>query len=115
MNALMWSCPSVTSAGRSGDMSQKYASGAKAWGICQRCGQRHYLRNLVEDGQYPGLRVCTECYEPKQPQEYPVNVTDPEALRKPSPDIDRPAVTLSWPSYDVVSNTTYLGSVSGGA
>ncbi len=55
----------------------------------------------------PGLRVCYGCRDDRQPQEYPVNVTDPEALYKPAPDdspwdavisvsVSGEAVSLSW-------------------
>lgn len=64
----------------------KYAQGSVAWGLCNRCGLKFFLRDLVFDGYYPGLRVCIECYDSKQPQEFLVDVTDPEALWKPAPD-----------------------------
>ena len=67
-------------------MGQKYAPATQAWGLCKRCGLRFLLRNLVFDGYMPELRVCTSCYDPRHPQEYPVNVTDPEALWKCTPD-----------------------------
>lgn len=64
----------------------RYARGDRAWGLCQRCGLRFLLRNLTFDGYMPGLRVCYGCRDDRQSQEYPVNVTDPEALYKPAPD-----------------------------
>lgn len=64
----------------------RFAEGRRAWGVCQRCGLRDYLRNLVEDGQSPGLLVHQGCYEPKHPQEKALRVDDPQALFRPSPD-----------------------------
>jgi hypothetical protein len=49
----------------------------------------------------PGLRVCYGCRDDRQPQEYPVNVTDPEALYKPAPD-DSP--------WDAVLTATVTGT-----
>lgn len=34
----------------------------------------------------PGLRVHSDCYDPKHPQEFLVDVTDPIALWRPAPD-----------------------------
>lgn len=83
-------------------MGQRYAPATQAWGLCKRCGLRFLLRNLVFDGYMPGLRVCTSCYDGRHPQEYPINVTDPEALWKPTPD------DAAWPSTitSTVSNAT---------
>jgi hypothetical protein len=66
--------------------ASRFAPGNKAWGLCQRCLLRFYLSELVFDGYMPGLRVCSGCYDDRQPQEFPVDVTDPVALWKPSPD-----------------------------
>jgi hypothetical protein len=63
-----------------------YARGRLAWGLCQRCGLRFYLRELVLDGYYPNIRVCSGCYDPPQPQERLAVVSDPIALWKPAPD-----------------------------
>lgn len=75
----------------------KYARGSEAWGLCQRCGLRFFLTDLVFDGYMPGLRVCDGCYDPKHPQEFLQDVTDPIALWKPAPDsvaIVLPVLTL---------------------
>jgi hypothetical protein len=58
--------------------------------LCQRCGLRQLLNDLVFDGQIPWLRVCSECRDPKHPQEIPVSVADPQALRRPSPELGGP-------------------------
>lgn len=73
----------------------RYAPGTKAWGLCARCGLRFFLRELQFDGYYPGLRVCEGCYDSKQPQEFLIDVTDPIALWKPSPEFSPGAPVLS--------------------
>lgn len=67
-------------------MAKKYARGEEAWGECGRCAKRDYLRNLVFDGYYPNMRVCSECYEPKHPQENLKRIDDPVALWRPAPE-----------------------------
>jgi hypothetical protein len=64
----------------------KYAQGQDAWGLCKRCGLRFLLGDLVFDGFMPSMRVCKECYDGKQQQEFHKPVTDPQALYSPSPD-----------------------------
>lgn len=63
-----------------------YAKGHLAWGLCQRCGLRYLLNELVFDGYFPNLRVCVGCYDPPQPQERLAVVSDPSALWKPAVD-----------------------------
>jgi len=66
----------------------RYARGSKAWGHCERCGIRHLLSALVKDGQYPDMLVCTECYDPKHPQERLPVIFDPVTLYDPTGDLD---------------------------
>lgn len=72
-------------------MSQAFAAGKKAWGVCDRCNRRQPLAKLkpeVVAGRTLSNRVCPECYDPDHPQNwqgrYPVY--DPQALRNPRPD-----------------------------
>lgn len=45
----------------------------------------------------PGIRVCDECYDDRHPQEFPISVSDPQALWKPAPDeVKFTAPTLAW-------------------
>lgn len=67
-------------------MATRYAKGDRAWGICQRCGQRAPLSALLFDEQYPNLRVHAECWDEKHPQERLRPVSDPSSLWKPSPE-----------------------------
>lgn len=75
----------------------RYAQGRDAWGLCNKCGLRFYLWDLVFDGATRSLRVCLGCYDPKHPQEFPVNVTDVQTVYKPSPENspDPPVLTVA--------------------
>lgn len=66
---------------------RQYARGTYAKAECQRSGQKMNYRELVEDGHIEGLLVHPDWWEPKHPQEIPVEVTDPVALYRPSPEI----------------------------
>jgi len=63
-----------------------FASGKYAIAICDRCGFQYKYLTLKKE--WTGFRVCSECYEPKHPQLEPIhNVSDPEALRFPRPNL----------------------------
>jgi len=65
-----------------------YASAKYARGMCDRCGFEYKLLELKKE--WNGLKVCSECYEPKHPQLEPLpHVIDPEALYNPRPDNDK--------------------------
>lgn len=66
---------------------RKYAKGRNAVAECQRSGQKMRYRDLVEDGHVPGLLVHPSWWEPKHPQEIPVEISDPIALYRPAPEI----------------------------
>jgi len=66
---------------------RQYARGRNAVAECQRSGQKMMYRDLVQDGHIPGLLVHPDWWEPKHPQEIPVDVTDPIALYRPAPEI----------------------------
>lgn len=70
---------------------KEYARGTHALAECQRSGQKMRYRDLVEDGHIKGLLVHPDWWEPKHPQEIPVEVTDPVALYRPAPEISIPA------------------------
>lgn len=76
---------------RMGGSRRRFARGKHALAECQRSGQKMRYRDLVEDGQTPGLRVHPDWYEPRHPQEFPVITHDPQALYRPSPEISVPA------------------------
>lgn len=67
-----------------------FASGRRAYGICDTCGQRYRLHQLQE--QWDGFKTCPECFDPKQPQlEAPPVGADPQALLNPRPDRTEPS------------------------
>lgn len=73
-----------------GSASKRFAGGAKAWGECQRSGNKYLLKDLVEDGHIPGILVHRSFYEPPHPREtVPIPSDDPQALYRPSPRTDR--------------------------
>jgi hypothetical protein len=105
----------------------KYADGALAWGECRRSGKRVLRRDMVEDDQIPGMLVARDWYEPRHPQEFPISVTDPEALWKPSPEnvsgetaiaalgaAWSPAAVPETLDRGVLTTTTYTLTGSGG-
>lgn len=90
-------------------MGNRFASGKKAIAECDRCGQQFKLKTLkteiVKQRKYE-LLVCTECWDPDQPQlmlgTFPVD--DPQALRNPRRDT----------TY-FVSGVNSNGNLSGGS
>lgn len=72
-------------------MSNRFALGRKALGICDLCGltfKLKELRGLVVKTKPVNMLVCRQCWVPDHPQlqvgMYPVH--DPQALRRPRPD-----------------------------
>jgi hypothetical protein len=70
-----------------------YAYGKRAFGFCDRCGQRydlHVLKRQIYNQVPLNLLVCPECLDVDNPQlqlgKYPV--VDPIALRNPRPDVN---------------------------
>jgi hypothetical protein len=90
-------------------MGNRFASGKKAIAECDRCGQQFKLKKLKEEiikqRKYQ-LLVCSECFDPDQPQlmlgTFPVD--DPQALRNPRRDT----------TY-VTSGNNAAGNLSGGS
>ena len=72
-------------------MSNRFASGKNSIAQCDRCGQRYKLKQLrkeVKKTKTYNLLVCSECWDPDQPQlqlgMFPVD--DPQAVREPRTD-----------------------------
>ena len=72
-------------------MSNRFASAKNSIAECDRCGFRYKLTDLkplIIKTKNVNILVCTECWEPDQPQlqlgMYPVD--DPQAVRNPRPD-----------------------------
>jgi hypothetical protein len=77
-------------------MGNKFASGAKALAICDRCGQTFklpQLRSTIVNARQTNIKVCRSCWEPDHQQlrlgSFPVE--DPQALRDPRPDTNKPS------------------------
>lgn len=72
-------------------MSNQFASGKFSIAQCDRCGFRFKLtelkKEIIKTKKYD-LKVCSQCWDPDQPQlqlgMYPVS--DPIAVREPRPD-----------------------------
>ena len=97
-------------------MSVRFARGAKALGICDRCGQTNKLSELrfqVVNQKPTGLRVCPACLDQDHPQlqlgKFPIN--DPTALRDPRPDIDPGTGLFGW--NPVANPAQYIASYVG--
>jgi len=72
-------------------MTAAYATGRIAWGICDRCGQRHLLNTLTDqviDQKKSGIMVCGACLDIDHPQLRlgRTPIYDPQALKNPRPD-----------------------------
>lgn len=87
-------------------MSEKYAKGKRAWGICGRSGRKMLLRDMVMDGRYPNLKVDPDWYESRHPQETLPRVEDPVALYRPSPEV------VLGPSAPVITSATQVNGVA---
>ena len=55
--------------------------------VCDRCKVKVYYSTLRADGNSPGLRVCTDCYDVRDPWRLPRPVEKPINLRMPRPDL----------------------------
>ena len=87
-----------------------YARGKNALGICDRCSFTYKLDQLKyedDNGSPNGLRVCPECMDEDQPQEWQgkIIVEDPQALYDPRPDTGEAASTRLF-GWSPVGNST---------
>lgn len=81
-----------------------YASGKRAWGICDRCGFRYLLSTLRAEsirGVLRNNRVCESCYDGDHPQNFlgMTPIYDPQALENARPGVAETAVTPYTPTY----------------
>jgi hypothetical protein len=91
-------------------MANRFANGAKAWGVCDRCGFRFDLKKLkneVVKTKQTQIRSCPACWSPDHPQLQlgMYEISDPQAIRDPRPD------TNTW----YLSGVTATGSFGGGS
>lgn len=54
--------------------------------ICDRCNFKYKNSELVDDGNSPGLFVCKDCRDPKDPWRLPAEQPDAISLKYPRPD-----------------------------
>ena len=99
-------------------MSNRFAAGKKAIGICDRCGLTYKLKQLrkeVVKGKIVNLLVCPSCFDPDHPQlhlgDRPVD--DPQAIRNPRSDQagygqSRAQISPAWGTISIgsVGNVT---------
>ena len=81
-----------------------FARAPRAWGICDRCGQRFLMNSLRAEtvgGNMKANRVCDSCYDPDHPQNWlgKFPIYDPQALRVARPDIAETPVPPYEPPY----------------
>ena len=94
-----------------------YARGKYALGICDRCGWQCAFLEMKKE--WNGLKVCEECYEPKQPQLMPTpQVSDPEALFEPRPEVSLPraqlgVITTEDPNPQISTTDDIIGHAFG--
>jgi hypothetical protein len=62
--------------------------GSAAIAICDRCKMRFSYDDLRADGNSPGLRVCEDCCDVKDPWRLPARQTEVINLRYPRPEQD---------------------------
>lgn len=70
-------------------MSTVFGSGSISIAVCDRCRVKVPYRDLVPDGNSPGLRVSKNhpgCWDPKDPWRLPPIQPDAMVLRFPRPD-----------------------------
>ncbi|KKN55456.1 hypothetical protein LCGC14_0582260 [marine sediment metagenome] len=93
-----------------------YARGHHAIAHCKRCGNKVLRRHLVFDGHFPDLLVCTDCFDPKHPQDYLPDIHDPETIYKPTGDLDKAAantLVVSFPPWKFIYGADYPTTSSG--
>ena|SRR5579859_7109018 len=76
------------------------AAGRASIAICDRCNFKYDYNVLRADGNTPGLRVCPDCRDPKDPWRLPPLQPDAISLKYPRPDtfigINAPLSPILW-------------------
>jgi|TARA_R110000787_G_scaffold270520_2_gene377503 hypothetical protein len=54
--------------------------------ICDRCKAKYPKGDLKWDGDSPGLLVCVDCWDQKDPWKLPARQTEDYAVRNARPD-----------------------------
>lgn len=78
-----------------------------AVGICDRCGRRFLLSQLIQDGNLPGLRVCKDDWDELDPYRLPARQPDNLVLPFVRPDVpialQSPEVLLPTPTFELLT------------
>lgn len=68
-------------------MTQNFASGRLSVSVCDRCGLKYPYQHLRQDGDIPGLWVCSQCWDRIDPYKLPARQPDAFTLSHPRPDV----------------------------
>ena len=68
-------------------MANIFSSGRLAIAICGRCSLKKPYLTLSSDPNVPGLRVCGDCKDKRDPYRLPPRQPDAFVLRYPRPDV----------------------------
>jgi hypothetical protein len=63
------------------------SDGSLSIAVCDRCKSKVQYTKLRPDGNSPGLKVCPECWDVKDPWRYSAKKADALALQFARPDI----------------------------
>lgn len=88
--------------------ASNFSLGAVSIAICDRCKMKMEYSVLRADGNSPGLRVCGECWDRKDPWRLPRPKEKAIALRFPRPDLELtlpPAVMINQDDTYITTNT----------
>lgn len=67
-------------------LTPKLGGGTVAIAICDRCKSKFHYDELSEDRNSPGLRVCRDCNDEKDPYKLPARESEKIQLKYPRPD-----------------------------
>lgn len=94
-------------------MSTVFASGDLSIAVCDRCNRKMPYKMLKPDGNSPGLRVCPDDWDEKDPWRLPPIQPDALVLRFPRPDVPLVVVPQNPPSINPYPGPPYpLGGTS---
>lgn len=82
-----------------------------ALGLCDICGfpyQLHQLKTVIFDQRPTGSKACPTCWDKDSPQLQlgRLKIYDPQSLRDPRPDLNRPGSTSYFGWMPIGGGTT---------
>lgn len=92
-------------------MANTYSSGSIAIAICDRCKFKFPYTALMADGDKPGLRVCPDCWDIKDPYRLPPRQPEAITLRFPRPDVSL-AVTQTQAEFIDVTLDQFISMLA---